>query len=57
MARLNPKQQCLGINASCQQEILSIHIMLKESESGWLEMINDLKSRGVNDIIFYARII
>ncbi len=42
----------LGVNVSGQQDILSIHIMEKETASGWMEMLNDLKSRGVKDLIF-----
>lgn len=42
----------LGINTEGKQDILSIHIMHKESASGWMEMLNDIKSRGVKDIIF-----
>jgi len=42
----------LGINTEGRQDILSVHIMETESASGWMEMLNDLKSRGVQDIIF-----
>ena len=42
----------LGINLEGQQDILSIYIMETESASGWMEMLSDLKSRGVKDIFF-----
>jgi len=40
----------LGVSLEGQQDILSIHIMETESASGWMEMLTDLKSRGVRDI-------
>jgi len=40
----------LGVNLEGQQDILSIHIMETESASGWMEMLTDIKSRGVKDI-------
>ena len=40
----------LGINLNGFQDILSIHIMETESASGWMEMLTDLKSRGLRVI-------
>lgn len=40
----------LGVNLEGFQDILSIHIMETESASGWMEMLTDLKSRGLRDI-------
>lgn len=42
----------LGINLEGKQDILSIYIMETESASGWMEMLTDIKSRGVKDIFF-----
>jgi transposase-like protein len=42
----------LGINTEGQQDILSLRICEKESAAMWAEMFDDLKSRGVQDIIF-----
>jgi transposase-like protein len=42
----------LGVNLEGIQDILSIHIMESESATGWMEMLTDLKSRGVRDIFF-----
>jgi transposase-like protein len=42
----------LGVNIEGKQDILSIHIMESESAAGWMEMLTDLKSRGVKDIFF-----
>lgn len=42
----------LGINLEGQQDILSIYIYENESASTWMEMLTDLKSRGVKDVFF-----
>ena len=42
----------LGINTEGQQDILSLKICENESAAMWAEMLDDLKSRGVKDIIF-----
>ncbi len=42
----------LGINLEGQQDILSIHIVEKESASSWMNILDDLKGRGVEDILF-----
>jgi putative transposase len=42
----------LGINTEGQQDILSLKICENESAAMWAEMFDDLKSRGVKDIIF-----
>lgn len=42
----------LGINMEGKQDILSIHIVENESASAWMKMLNDLRSRGVEDILF-----
>ena len=42
----------LGINLEGKQDILSIYIMETESASGWMEMLTDIRSRGVKDIFF-----
>jgi putative transposase len=42
----------LGINMEGIQDILSMSIVQTESASAWMNILDDLKSRGVNDIIF-----
>ncbi|MFT7611503.1 MAG: putative transposase [Parvicellaceae bacterium] len=42
----------LGINMEGQQDILNMSIIETESASSWLSIFDDLKSRGVQDIIF-----
>lgn len=42
----------LGINLEGQQDILSIHIVEKESASSWMKILDDLKGRGVEDVLF-----
>jgi len=42
----------LGVNTDGRQDILSLHIYEKESASVWMEMLNDLKMRGVQDVFF-----
>lgn len=42
----------LGINIEGQQDILSMHIVNTESATSWMVILDDLKTRGVNDILF-----
>lgn len=42
----------LGINMEGQQDILNLSIVETESASSWLGIFDDLKSRGVEDILF-----
>lgn len=42
----------IGINMEGQQDLLSIHITEVESASSWMSILDDLKSRGVQDILF-----
>jgi len=42
----------LGINTAGEQEILSLRIHEKETAAAWVDMLDDLKSRGVKDILF-----
>lgn len=41
----------LGINADGRKEILSIHVGQNESAKYWLGVLNELKNRGVKDIM------
>jgi transposase-like protein len=45
----------LGINLNGQKEILGIWIGENESSSFWLGVLNDLKSRGVEDILIVSK--
>ena len=42
----------LGINMEGQQDILSMSIVENESAASWMNILDDLKTRGVRDIIF-----
>jgi transposase-like protein len=42
----------LGINIEGYQDILSLYIVQNESASAWMNILDDLKSRGVKDILF-----
>lgn len=42
----------IGINMDGQQDLLGIHITQVESAAAWMGILDDLKSRGVNDILF-----
>lgn len=42
----------LGINMSGQQDILSMHIVETEKATAWMSILDELKSRGVKDILF-----
>lgn len=41
----------IGINEEGRKEVLSIQIGENESRKHWLSVLNELKNRGVNDII------
>jgi transposase-like protein len=42
----------LGINMEGKQDILSMSVVEREIASAWMGILDDLKSRGVNDILF-----
>ncbi len=42
----------LGIDIDGYQDILSLSILENESASGWMAILDNLKSRGVKDILF-----
>lgn len=42
----------LGIDLQGKQDILSIHIVESETARSWMDMLTQLKSRGVKDILF-----
>lgn len=42
----------LGINMEGQQDILSVYIVENESATAWTTILDDLKTRGVQDILF-----
>ena len=42
----------LGIDINGKQDILSMSIVQKESAAAWSSILDDLKSRGVEDILF-----
>ena len=41
----------LGVNQEDKKDILSMYIGANESEKTWLSLFNDLKNRGVKDIL------
>ena len=41
----------LGINSEGKKEVLSINIGENESAKYWLSVLNDLKNRGINDVL------
>ena len=41
----------LGINSDGQKEVLTIHVGENESSKYWLSVLNELKNRGVKDIL------
>ena len=41
----------LGINTAGKKEVLSIHVGTNESAKYWLSVLNELKNRGVKDIL------
>lgn len=42
----------IGVDMSGRQDLLSMHITQTESASAWMAMLDDLKTRGVRDILF-----
>jgi transposase-like protein len=42
----------LGIDMSGKQDILSMSIVENESSSAWSAILDDLKSRGLKDVLF-----
>jgi putative transposase len=42
----------LGINAEDKKEVLTISIGENESSKYWLSVLNELKNRGIKDILF-----
>jgi len=42
----------LGIDMEGRQDILSIYIVENESSTAWAAILDDLKTRGVKDILF-----
>ena len=44
----------LGVTVDGHKEILSITVGANESSKFWLGMLNDLKNRGVKDVLFFC---
>ena len=44
----------LGVTLEGNKDILSITIGANESSKFWLGMLNDLKNRGVQDVLFFC---
>ena len=44
----------LGITVEGYKDILSITVGANESSKFWLGMLNDLKNRGVKDVLFFC---
>lgn len=44
----------LGVDLEGNKDTLSITIGANESSKFWLEMLNDLKNRGVRDVLFFC---
>ena len=44
----------LGITAEGYKDILSITVGANETSKFWLGMLNDLKNRGVEDVLFFC---
>lgn len=44
----------LGVSAEGYKEILSITVGANETSKFWLDMFNDLKNRGVKDVMFFC---
>ena len=45
---------CIGIDMDGKKEVLSLHIGGSESAKYWLSVMNDLKSRGVQDVLIFC---
>lgn len=44
----------LGVTVEGYKDILNITVGAKESSKFWLGMLNDLKNRGVKDVLFFC---
>ena len=44
----------LGVTTEGHKEILSITVGANESSKFWMGMLNDLKNRGVQDVLFFC---
>ena len=44
----------MGVTVDGHKEILSITVGVNESSKFWLGMLNDLKNRGVKDVLFFC---
>ena len=44
----------LGINFDCQKDILGIWIGENESSKFWLNVLNELKTRGIKDVFLFC---
>lgn len=45
---------CIGVDLDGQKEVLSLHIGGAESSKYWLGVMNDLKSRGVKEVLIFG---
>ena len=45
---------CIGVDLDGQKEVLSLHIGGVESAKYWISVMNDLKSRGVQDVLIFC---
>lgn len=44
----------LGITAECYKDILNITVRANETSKFWMGMLNDLKNRGVQEVLFFC---
>ena len=45
---------CIGVDLDGQKEVLSLHIGGVKSAKYWVSVMNDLKSRGVQDVLIFC---
>ena len=45
---------CIGVDLDGQKEVLSLHIGGVESAKYWVSVMNDLKTRGVQDVLIFC---
>ena len=45
---------CIGVDLDGQKEVLSLHIGGLESAKYWVSVMNDLKTRGVQDVLIFC---
>lgn len=45
---------CIGVDLDGQKEVLSLHIGGVESAKYWVSVMNDLKTRGVKDVLIFC---